>query len=228
MNINPSQPRGWDKLISEREYNLFDPDPLVIRFVEKRAEEGCRSTLDLGCGLGRHTRYLESKQITTCAMDISGEAVNSTEELLSRDRLHRTICQGDMLTLPFRKETFDLVLAWRVLHLERRTAILKAAREIVRVLKPGAYLYASMRSTENTLFSLGKRHGREIEPNTYLMGKGALEGMVYHFFNAGEIKELFRDLSVLELEEMELEHTSYTAQYEDLKNSFWILTARKP
>jgi ubiquinone/menaquinone biosynthesis C-methylase UbiE len=93
---------------------------------------------------------------------------------------------ADACHLPFRKEGFDLVLAFHVAgHLlaEGREML---AREAERVLCKGGRLL--LREFEAGDMRAGQ--GKEVEPGTFLRG----QGIVTHYFSQKELEELFSGL----------------------------------
>lgn len=100
--------------------------------------EGDR-VIDLGCGMGFYLMVIDRlRRVQLYGLD------------QERDRLHRAqtevesarLLEGDILTLPFDKETFDKVLLSEVLeHIEDDGAALSS---IFRLLKPGGLLAISV------------------------------------------------------------------------------------
>ncbi|MEE8311222.1 MAG: class I SAM-dependent methyltransferase [Candidatus Binatia bacterium] len=112
--------------------------------------------LDLGCGDGRHTRYLRLLEgVTSVALDLGREEVERTHGTLTfMDALKPEeggpapgagpwlVVRGDGYHLPFGDDTFDCIIISEVLeHLHDDDA---ALRELSRVLKPGGTLGVSV------------------------------------------------------------------------------------
>ena len=216
--------KTWDDVLGCG-YRLETPDSHVTELVPFFQSSGVDRVLDLGCGLGRHFRHIGSHGFRIVGIDISKKAVTSAR-LASPKK--GCLLRADMARLPFKANAFDLVIAWRVVHLARREAVVNTISEVKRILKPGGFFYCSLRSTANTLYQVGRRTGTEIEPGTFIMGGESLAGLIYHFFTAEEARELLSGgMETLQFYETELEHTEYTAGYEDLKNMFHVFLGRK-
>jgi SAM-dependent methyltransferase len=86
--------------------------------------------LDLGCGTGRWTRWLDDWWSDPVGVDISRGM------LAGADRAH-PYAQTDVTALPFRDATFDFALSVTVLLHLPHPAQERAIAEIARVLKPG-------------------------------------------------------------------------------------------
>lgn len=127
--------------------------------------------LETGCGNGKTLRSLGPNAI---GIDISPTAVNlaGTSAIV-----------GDICYLPFRDAVFDIIFCWHVLgHLPaagRKTA----ADELLRVLKPGGFLYFKDFSRND--YRYGK--GTEVEPDSFLRG----DGIMTHYFEREELAPLF-------------------------------------
>ncbi len=106
--------------------------------------------LDIGCGSGRHCcRAYACEGVTVIGVD-----ANYTDVHEARGRLayHEAIgahgggswgcAAGDILSLPFSGEIFDLVICSEVM--EHIPDDRRAAKEILRVLKPGGNLVVSV------------------------------------------------------------------------------------
>ncbi len=208
-------------------YNLSLPDRLVVNMEELCKERGIKRVLDLGCGTGRHLVFFSERGYMVYGLDISRNALDSSKRLLEKGGFPAYLLLGDMSDLPYKDESFDMVLGWRVIHLNTKSRILKTLLEVERVLKPSGIFYGSLRSRENTLFYLAREQGEEIEDGTFVMKGNNMDGLIYHFFKKEEVLSFFKRFNIIELYEAELEHTSYTEKYVDLRNHFWIILCEK-
>ncbi len=106
--------------------------------------------LDIGCGSGRHTcAAYRFKNVVAIGADINhAELVEAKERLKLHDQLGENgggiwgLTMADVGTLPFEDNFFDLVVCAEVL--EHISEDQSAAREIIRVLKPGHHLVVSV------------------------------------------------------------------------------------
>jgi ubiquinone/menaquinone biosynthesis C-methylase UbiE len=218
---------GWDKMIATKTYGLIEPDTYVINKLSFFKDLGAKKILDLGCGQGRHTLLLARKDFETFALDISSAAITNTKNALKKEKLSAEIVVGDMRKMEYPDNFFDAVLAWRSLYLGKTDEISNSFKEAKRILRPGGVIYASIRSTNNTLCHVGRLKGKELEKNTFLLDCDGLSSIVYHFFTRDEVTGHLSDFEILEIEELELQHTEYTVRYPEHKNLFWLVLARK-
>ena len=106
-----------------------------------------RRILDAGCGTGSMLDWLRRRfrDATLIGIDVSPDALD-----FCRRRGHRSLAEGSVLSLPFRAESFDLVVCTDVLqHLPDPPGDSAALSEAYRVLRPGGYLYVRTNSARD-------------------------------------------------------------------------------
>ena len=101
-----------------------------------------RKCLDLGCGGGGTISYLFNKNGASfcCGVDYSKVAVEEAKKK-NEDKIEQGLCEilkGDVSSLPFKDESFDLVSAVETIYFWPNP--LEALKEAYRVLKPGGYI----------------------------------------------------------------------------------------
>lgn len=101
-------------------------------------KQPCERVLDVGCGTGGGLRWaaecLGARLVV--GMDIAQEAL-----VLCRARSGQWLTQASALQLPWRSESFDLLICQDVLqHLPTDGADVCALTEMARVLRPGGHL----------------------------------------------------------------------------------------
>ena len=106
--------------------------------------------LDIGCGSGRHTcAAYQCREVSVVASDLNCDDLDKARErLLFHDQLGEhgggtwALSAADITRLPFKSNCFDLVICSEVMeHIPDQD---EAAREMVRVLKPGSNLVVSV------------------------------------------------------------------------------------
>lgn len=103
--------------------------------------------LDLGCGAGRDSAWLEARGLRMVGGDLSRGMLEQ-----ARKQVHSPLIQLDMRSLPFARSQFAAVWCQAaLLHLPKVLAP-AALREAWRVLLPGGLLYVSVQRGETEGF----------------------------------------------------------------------------
>jgi SAM-dependent methyltransferase len=105
-----------------------------------------KAVLDAGCGHGRYVAAFSALGAGAVGLDASA-AIDLTG--LPRDDPSIQLVQGDVLSLPFRDESFDLAFCDGVLHHTPDPA--RGFRELARVVRPGGAVYAWLYPREGRL-----------------------------------------------------------------------------
>jgi SAM-dependent methyltransferase len=109
-------------------------EPFIEPFAAFDSTGGLR-VLEIGVGLGAdHQRFAEAGA-ELYGIDLTPRAVEFVRQRLAVMGLSSHLQVGDAENLEFPDDTFDLVYSWGVIHHSPDTE--RAAREILRVLKPG-------------------------------------------------------------------------------------------
>ncbi|RYG43379.1 MAG: class I SAM-dependent methyltransferase [Chitinophagaceae bacterium] len=136
----------------------------------KGTYDDCRVILDAGCGTGRNLRYLLQSGSQVFGVDQNPEAIaqlRSYASSFAQVDAEENFKVASVEQLPFKKETFDLVISSAVLHfaenLDHFEAMLNSMWE---VLKPGGYFFCRLASEigiESLVRFIG--NGRYILPD---------------------------------------------------------------
>ena len=112
-----------------------------------------KTCLDVGCGTGYLIKWLRILGIDAQGIDISHFALASTHE-----KLKPFIKRGSILHLPYKEDSFDLVVSFDLLEHIERSKIKQAVEETVRVSKK--YILHKIYTTENRWIT--QVHGRDF------------------------------------------------------------------
>ena len=142
--------------------------------------------LDAGCGSGKYALPLRMRGFEVVALDVSHHALKTAEERCARLNLDIDPVAANVYEIPFKNGCFDVIWCYGVLqHLllkERELAI----HEFMRLLKHDGLLFIEVMGEKDMRFG-----GSEIEHNTF----SRKNGIVYHYFNTDELKELLHGFS---------------------------------
>src|SRR6266699_2632451 len=129
--LHPGTPRWFNKAIDRLQSKTWSQ---TLNYCS--LSHGAR-VLDVGCGSGRWVRRLEERGLSVVGIDQSSE-------MLSLARKRGTLCpmvSCEVQNLPFRDESFECVSAVTVIqHIPPQEQV-RALSEMVRVLRPGGYLF---------------------------------------------------------------------------------------
>jgi len=129
--LHPGTPRWFNKAIDRLQSRTWSK---TLNYCS--LSQGAR-VLDVGCGTGRWVRRLEEQGLSVLGIDQSSE-------MLSLARNRRTLSpmvSGEVQNLPFRDQSFEYVTAVTVIqHIPPQEQV-RALSEMVRVLRPGGYLF---------------------------------------------------------------------------------------
>ncbi|HXV14382.1 MAG TPA: methyltransferase domain-containing protein [Candidatus Krumholzibacteria bacterium] len=113
-------------------------------------ESGCRFTgeeamLEIGCGVGRMTKYFAGRFRHVTALDVSPEMIRQAQENLAGiDNVRLDVGNGSDLTA-YPDASFDFVFSYIVFqHIPDPRVTLTYLREAGRVLRPGGACYVQI------------------------------------------------------------------------------------
>ena len=129
--LHPGTPRWFNRVIDRLQSRIWSK---TLDYCS--LSQGAR-VLDVGCGTGRWVRRLQERGLPVVGMDQSSEMLS-----LARNRgTLSPLVSGEAQNLPFRDESFECVSAVTVIqHIPPQEQI-RALSEMVRVLRPGGYLF---------------------------------------------------------------------------------------
>jgi SAM-dependent methyltransferase len=141
--LHPGTPRWFNKVIDRLQSRTWS------RTLDYCSLSQGACVLDVGCGTGRWIRRLEERGLSVVGID-------QASEMLSIARKKGTLSpmvSGEVQDLPFRDESFECVSAVTVIqHIPPQEQV-RALSEMVRVLRPGGYLF---------LIELIRGHGSHV------------------------------------------------------------------
>ncbi len=180
-----------------------------------------KDILDLGCGNGKNSLYISEQgfENKVVGIDISETALSYARNLLSEGiYLHQSIGK----ILPFKNETFDIVLdvtSSNSLNEEERNVYI---HEVKRVLKHGGYFFVRALCKDgdtNAKNLLKTSPGKEYD--TYIMpGIGLTERV----FSKDDFINLYTPLFDILYMDKETHYTQF--QGKSFKRNFWVVAMR--
>jgi len=134
----------------------------VLKLLENELDIRNKKILDLGCGDGVLTNYLNTKKSKAYGIDYSSEAINFAKEKTASKNIN--FIQGSAYELPFSDNYFDAIVSSDVIeHLDN---VDKYLEEIKRVLKYDGIVVIST-PIKFTEYPLDKMHVIEWFPDEF-------------------------------------------------------------
>lgn len=125
----------WDNITSLGCQTLTskeDKTQVCAALIEKDLKNA--KVLDLGCGHGRTNKIFEIKEY--CGLDYSEGMLKRAREL-NRDMTNAVFIKGDGHTIPFDRNSFDVVVCNTVILHMQGDVFISYVKEVHRVLKRG-------------------------------------------------------------------------------------------
>lgn len=175
----------------------------LVKFLYLAQTRGCLSSvLDCGAGGDNPPLYLfHMAGFQTTGVEISEKALEKARQFERTHECDLGIIQGDMRSLPFGDDEFDLCYSYNSVFHMVKTDIRRALEEMTRVTQPGGLIFVNLLSTEDCLYGEGK----EVGPGEFLQEE---EGETIHaFFTDAEVETIMSRHSVVEHEKRILTRT---------------------
>lgn len=170
--------------------------------------------LEIGCGLGFHSKMLVRAGAEVSAVDLSLASVMATKKRLEQAGLQADVRQMDAEALEFASGSFDMVWSWGAIHHSSRTG--RIVREIERVLRPGGNARIMVYNLEGmpayitlaTRYLLGFWRGRSLDEllwrstdgfSARFYSRDSFTDLLATFFDEVEVLALGQDPDVVPL-----------------------------
>lgn len=215
----------WNRIKTDEDKKQWlTPAIEVYSYLYRWKEQGKKSFLDLGCGIGRHALVFGRQGFEVSFIDIAPEAIEQTSALLKEENI---ACFGrieDMEKISFGDNSFDCILGWQVINHNDTKGIKKTIAEIHRILKPGGEVALTIPSKNTWGF---KQDWPVVDENTKLNMANPIENQIPHFYaDYTLIKELFKDFELLKVDEV-CQCKQFESGRESLDSYKFIILARK-
>lgn len=198
MNKNQEQ---WINLHKQKRHQPRYPHQLVVSFALRTFKQG-GAILDLGCGAGRHLKFLAENGFKAYGCDYSSSGIQASQELLTSANLKANFEIASVDNLPYDDEFFDGLICFGVLYYNDKQSIQKAAGEIFRVLKKGSKALILVRNLEDYRYEKAKKLSKYeviIQENDEKRSAFKENDMPMYFFDKDEVKRVFYHFKNLEI-----------------------------
>ncbi|MBJ6759940.1 class I SAM-dependent methyltransferase [Myxococcaceae bacterium JPH2] len=115
-------------------------------------QESPRTSLELGCGVGRISRYLAHQGLRATGVDFSPVAISHAKARVAQDAVRPEYLVGDVTRLDSLQGPFDMAVDVGCFHCFNPEGQRAYVAEVARLLKPGAtHLIWALDSTPSDL-----------------------------------------------------------------------------
>lgn len=214
----------WNKVYSEGRSLLIWPDENVVASLHRNKSD-LQKGLDIACGAGRHTILMSQLGIESIGIDSSNAAIEFATKRSKELGLNNVTFINDIVqNLDFLKDTFDIVIAWGIMHYLKKEDRQQLLQKIKEVLKPNGILLCTLRSTEDSRIEEGKK----ISDNTYLVDyfdsdSDNTKQTEMYFWDEDEVRTFLKDFSDIKLGHRILEPIGHLSK----KSAHWLIEAKK-
>ena len=217
----------WNQILRRKEYSQENPDEIVVNLASILEKRKFKRALDLGCGTGRHVIYLAERGFEAYGADISETGVKQTNTRLRSRKLEAEIIKCDMKSIPFIDSCFEAVICVRTIYHQKLKEIRETISEIHRVLKKNGLLLTNFHAKRSSKY----RKGIKIEENTFMQENGPERGVLHHFVDENELRELLKDFKIVDLEAKEKMRDGYLRSHFNVlaekTSALWISKVSK-
>ena len=163
-----------------------------MKEIKKEKPKG--QVLDIGCGEGRHTIFFAENGYNAYGFDMELLAIRQAKKFTKVKGIKKSthFFIGDILSLPFSKNIFDIAIDYGCLHHIKKSDWKTYIENIRMVLREDAFFILSVFSTKFKHYEGEKRRRKWLVHNNHYD----------HFFTKKDIRQLFKKaFNVLKIEE---------------------------
>jgi SAM-dependent methyltransferase len=165
-------------------------DPIHDSFFSfiKHTKFAAKSALDLGCGNGKHLKFLQDVGFRVAGVDSSPTAIRLARKMLGKKADLRT---ADIYTRPIPQKKYDLILSVATIQHAKKETIKKIINRIYNSLPINGRVFITFPRTNSLRRWATFKESKRIAPGTYVPLLGPEKGLVHSFFEKDELKKLF-------------------------------------
>lgn len=214
----------WDKVYSEGRSLLIWPDENVVSSLNRHKGKFTKG-IDLACGAGRHAILMAQMGIESVGVDSSNASIDFAKMRSASLGLNNIeFMNGLVQDVELEKESFDIVIAWGLIHyLEKKDQEI-FLNKVWSILKPNGMFLLTLRSQEDSRMVSGEK----IDDNRYLVdyfdsGLNEVKQTEMFFWDECGARKLLKNFSKLELGHRIVEPIGSLGN----KTAHWLVEAYK-
>ena len=194
MIIVEIQHKGWDwDAVKSESWNEISEEflPVALSWVRKY-----HSVLDIGTGKGRHALFFAKNGFKASAIDLSESSITYVKEQIKEKGLDNIDARvEDMTELSYENQSFDCVICFHTIYHTSYDGVVKALREINRVLKDKGEAFISFNTKDNPHYVKEKT----VDGYTMIATEGHEAGIPHCYVDENDLFGLLQDFEILSM-----------------------------
>lgn len=194
MIIVEIQHKGWDwDAVKSESWNEISEEflPVALSWVRKY-----HSVLDIGTGKGRHAFFFAKNGFKASAIDLSESSITYVKEQIKEKGLDNIDARvEDMAELSYENQSFDCVICFHTIYHTSYDGVVKALREINRVLKDKGEAFISFNTKDNPHYVKEKT----VDGYTMIATEGHEAGIPHCYVDENDLFGLLQDFEILSM-----------------------------
>lgn len=175
MNIKSNWDSQWE-VEANRNY-WQEPAKEIINLKNRLDVSKYIEVLDLGCGIGRHALLFAESGYNVTAVDNSQNALYALQQKAVEKGTNVTIIEGSYSEDIFPGDSFNLIIAYKVLYHGYRNSFKNAVSLIYKYLRPEGLFFFTCPTRRDAKYG----NGEEIADNTYKPLNSVHPGDIHYF-----------------------------------------------
>ncbi|AJC86770.1 class I SAM-dependent methyltransferase [Campylobacter sp. RM16704] len=198
----------WEQLYDDNRHHPKYPHNEVVTFILKNFKINKNiKILDLGCGAGRHLKFLAENGFDAYGCDYSEKSIEICHHIIKDYNVKLNVSSIEQL--PYEDSFFDGLICYGVLYYSPKSTIEQSIKEIYRILKKNAKAFIVLRSLEDYRYLNGiyVNNNEVVINEKYETRSGFKEnGMRITFFNKKELYYMFSEFEKITINSMRISH----------------------
>ena len=198
-----TESKGWEwKIVTDDNSKggkdfWTTPSEESYYYAEKWKRNDCKSILDLGCGLGRHSILFAKYGFKVTSVDISKDGLDYLRNWQKEEGVDCLCKIADMKKLLFASDAFDCIFAYHSISHCDTEGMKQVLNEIKRVLKPDGNIFCTLCSKDTWAFT--NPDFPHIDENSLIKTDGPEKDVPHFYVNLEDIQKLFLDFEIIRI-----------------------------
>jgi cyclopropane fatty-acyl-phospholipid synthase-like methyltransferase len=168
----PSTSKEFDKVYNSAfAHWVWSDIRIPTELKELVATHQPKTSLELGCGLGRFSSYMANEGIEATGVDFSEIAIKKANERIENDTSKPTLMVGDVTQLSMLSDTFDVIFDVGCFHCLNEEAQQKYLNEAHRLLNTNGVLLIWALDSSPIGIKLNSEYMTEVIGNRFVIEK---------------------------------------------------------